>query len=129
MSIKKQLYSSIFWVYLRIIFITYIICKKTPKDDSKIFCIGLNKTGTTSLHHALEILGFKSIHWRDNLTTTIKHEILKNYLKRKDIITGYHHYDAFSDWDLMGSSQYIFKEFERQYPNSYFIINIRNKED
>ena len=29
----------------------------------KIFCIGLNKTGTISLHEALEGLGFNSLHW------------------------------------------------------------------
>src|SRR4051812_27430204 len=29
----------------------------------KIFCIGLNKTGTISLHEALTTLGFSSLHW------------------------------------------------------------------
>ena len=32
-------------------------------DPMKIFCIGLNKTGTRSLSDALEILGYRSLHW------------------------------------------------------------------
>ena len=30
-----------------------------------IFCIGLSKTGTTSVHRALEILGLRSVHCPD----------------------------------------------------------------
>ena len=30
---------------------------------AKVFGIGLNKTGTISLHHALEQLGYRSLHW------------------------------------------------------------------
>jgi hypothetical protein len=29
----------------------------------RVFCIGLNKTGTSSFHAAMEILGLKSLHW------------------------------------------------------------------
>ena len=29
----------------------------------RIFGLGLNKTATTSLHRALELLGFRSLHW------------------------------------------------------------------
>ena len=28
-----------------------------------IFCVGLSKTGTRSLHDALQILGLRSTHW------------------------------------------------------------------
>ena len=31
--------------------------------DQKIFCIGLNKTGTTTLHEAFLILGVSSVHY------------------------------------------------------------------
>ena len=30
---------------------------------ARVFCIGLNKTGTSSLHAAMEILGLMSLHW------------------------------------------------------------------
>ena len=32
-------------------------------DRPRVFGIGLNKTGTTSLHKALTILGYESLHW------------------------------------------------------------------
>ena len=34
----------------------------TRKKQEKVFCIGLNKTGTSSLHRALTILGYNSVH-------------------------------------------------------------------
>ena len=36
------------------------------KTKEKIFCIGINKTGTTSLDEAFKILGFKSVHFNCN---------------------------------------------------------------
>lgn len=33
---------------------------------SKIFGIGLSRTGTRSLSYALKILGYKSVHYRNN---------------------------------------------------------------
>ena len=46
----------------------------------KVFCIGLSKTGTTSLSKALEILGYRSIHTpiiykNSSLTVEIKWQI------------------------------------------------------
>ena len=32
---------------------------------TRIFGIGMHKTGTTSLHKALKILGIDSAHWKD----------------------------------------------------------------
>jgi hypothetical protein len=32
----------------------------------KIFCIGLNKTGTSSLHEAFQVLGINSVHYKDD---------------------------------------------------------------
>lgn len=41
------------------------LCKKKifKKEFNKIFCIGLSKTGTVSLNHALNILGIKAKHY------------------------------------------------------------------
>ena len=35
----------------------------TATRKQKIFGVGLSRTGTTSLHRALEILGYRSVHW------------------------------------------------------------------
>ena len=83
---------------------------------TKIFCVGLNKTGTSSLHEAFKILGLKSVHWKDNNGLNIKVKINENFLNGDNILNGIEKYNAFSDWDL-GDSHQVFKEFDKQYPN------------
>ena len=68
----------------------------------KIFVIGFNKTGTTSLHNLFDIIKIKSIH-------TIR-----------PIIPIIDNYDAFSDGD-----HYNFEQYYNIYPNSLFILNTR----
>jgi|AntRauTorckE5430_2_1112549.scaffolds.fasta_scaffold00173_1 hypothetical protein len=92
---------------------------------TKIFCVGLNKTGTSSLHVAFEMLGLKSVHWKDDNGLNIKTKIGENFLNGINILDGIERYDAFSDWD-MGTSHQVFKEFDKQYPNSKFILNTRD---
>lgn len=92
----------------------------------KIFCIGLNKTGTLSLHEAFKILGIKSVHYTDDDGNDIKNIIKDNYLEGCDILKGLEKYEAISDWDLRPYSHLVFKEFDKQYPNSKFILNTRD---
>ena len=42
-----------------------------------------------------------------------------------DILKGIEYYDAFSDWSHP-STNFLFKEFDKQYPNSKFILNTRD---
>lgn len=72
----------------------------------KIFGIGLSRTGTTSLHHALEILGYRSIHYPplDRI-----HEVLEDH-------------DAASDTPVAC----IFRELDCRYPDSRFILTVRD---
>lgn len=94
--------------------------------NNKVFCIGLNKTGTSSLHEAFKILGLKSVHFIDDEGNNIKHVILNNYKKGNNILKGLEKYDAFSDWDIAPYTMDIFKEFDKQYPKSKFILNTRD---
>jgi hypothetical protein len=91
----------------------------------KIFCIGLNKTGTSTLHKAFEILGLKSVHYMDDKGNNIKEIITSNFLAGNNILKGIDKYEVFSDWDQAPNTIAIFKEFDRQYPNSKFIANTR----
>lgn len=68
----------------------------------KIFVIGFNKTGTTSLFKLFEELKFKSIHTPEILS---------------DVINDY---DAFTD-----GYHSNFKEYYYNYPDSLFILNTR----
>ncbi len=67
---------------------------------NKVFGIGLSKTGTKSLVKALKILGYKSVHYPRNLN------VLKNYDAAADI-----------------SVAHAFKELDKKYPKSKFILH------
>ena len=70
---------------------------------TKIFGIGLSKTGTTSLHAALEILGYASVHY-----PTTWEEIDR--------------YDAAMDISVAC----CFEELDQFYPGSKFILTVRD---
>ncbi len=89
-------------------------------DFNKIFGIGLNKTATTSLKTALETLGYKTIH----NPAKIKRAIKKRN-ENKKILHKIDQYDAFCDVPIPS----IFKELDKDYPNSKFILTTRNKEN
>lgn len=92
--------------------------------NTKIFGIGLDKTGTTSLHSALKILGLKSVHYKcpeGNLKDLIKNNN-DNNLK---LLTSIEHYDAFSDWSHPSTHE-LFIKLDQQYPNSKFILTARD---
>lgn len=72
----------------------------------KIFCIGLSKTGTTSLHAALIRLGFTSVHYPMTL----------------EQIDGC---DAASDIPVASD----FENLDNIYPGSKFIFTVRSLEE
>lgn len=86
---------------------------------TRIFGIGMHKTGTTSLHHALTILGYDSAHWKsahwakkiwDEMIVSGKSETLeKNY--------------ALSDLPIC----LLYKELDAAYPGSKFILTMRDE--
>ena len=82
------------------------------KQKSKIFCIGLSRTGTTSLHRILLDLGFKSVHFCDFLI-----DDKPDFSKCID-------FDAFGDTPI----PLLYKDLDYKYPNSKFIITIRQKQ-
>lgn len=103
----------------------------------KIFCIGLNKTGTLSLHKAFELLRLKSVHWRVEKEVTAKLPaqetdiqiiIRNNYLAGKNLLTGIENFDAYSDWNFYATN-HLFTLLDKQCPGSKFILHTRNLED
>lgn len=74
---------------------------------NKIFCIGLSRTGTTSLSKALIHLNFKCIHYA-NRKWIIYPEMIPKYR-------------AFADTPI----SYRFEELDILYPRSKFIYTIR----
>lgn len=81
----------------------------------KIFCIGFQKTGTTSLGRALEILGYKVCGPIGVTNPQIQDKALEWALQKIP------HHDAFQDnpWPL------LYRELDRMYPGSKFILTTR----
>lgn len=83
----------------------------------KIFGIGLSKTGTTSLAHALEILGYKTrdypglVHYTPGDLASIDASLLEAY-------------DALTDTPIPS----FYRELDAKYPDAKFILTVRDAE-
>ncbi|EDZ95792.1 TPR repeat-containing protein [Limnospira maxima CS-328] len=86
----------------------------------KIFCIGRNKTGTTSLEKALRDLGFKLGNQRAG-ELLIKDWALRNF---QPIFELAYTADAFQD--IPFSLPYTYQALDQHFPNAKFILSIRN---
>ena len=73
-----------------------------------IFGIGLSRTGTTSLHHALELLGYRSAPSSAALLDDQYDRLLDRY-------------DAFTDNPI----PFMYRDLDARYPGSKFILTTR----
>lgn len=85
---------------------------------NKIFGIGLNKTGTTSLHQAFGTLNIRSFHYSAKLKEIIRYEKASGM----PILSSLSNYKAFLDHPI----ETHFIELDQQYPGSKFILTIRD---
>jgi hypothetical protein len=95
----------------------------------KIFCIGLSKTGTRSLHHALQLLGFHSVHWGGpELRTAVRRgpeiraAVERALREGRPLLEDLEQADAYSDILALSTN---FDVLDRQYPGSKFILTVR----
>ena len=90
---------------------------------AKVFGIGLNKTGTSSLHEALTVLGYTGLHFAGPERAALirravaEQKPLLHYLDAR--------YDAFSDTPITN----YFYLADVQYPGSKFILTVRDLDD
>lgn len=87
---------------------------------TKVFCIGFQKSGTTSLEAALKILGYR-------VCGVIGRDLSMAELRAKGLdlaITTAAKYDAVQDmpWPI------FFRELDAAYPGSKFILTVRDPE-
>lgn len=89
----------------------------------KVFCIGANKTGTTSLEKALADLGYRM---GDQVAAQ---GLIESYAQRKfqDIVQFCHTADAFQDAPF--SWHYTFMFLDQAFPDAKFILTVRNSAD
>lgn len=106
---------------------------------NKIFQIGFNKCGTSSIHSLFEKYTspkVRSIHWKKGL---LAKSMFNNMQMNRQLLSDeYSEYDVFTDMESIfvegGQLQIIhmyeyFRILDNQYPNSKFIFNIRNIDD
>ncbi len=83
--------------------------------QTKIFCIGLSKTGTSSLAAALDILGFQT---KDNIGVS---RYIPGDLESSVDLSIIDENDAFTDTPIPS----FYRELDGRYPHSKFILTIR----
>lgn len=89
----------------------------------KVFCIGANKTGTTSLEKALQDLGYRMG------SQEAAQGLIDSYAQRKfeDIVKFCRSADAFQDAPF--SWHYTFMFLDQAFPDARFILSVRDSED
>jgi hypothetical protein len=99
----------------------------------KVFCIGLSKTGTRSLHDALQLLGLRSVHWGgpDLRTAVQRGPEIRAAVERalhdgRPLLSGLEEADAYSD---IHSLSVNFDVLDQQYPGSRFILTVRDLDE
>jgi hypothetical protein len=78
---------------------------------SKVFVIGLSRTGTTSVHHALIRLGYRSAHWTHSSGRLLE-------------LTDLYDLDAAGDIGI----SFAFETLARAFPSALFIYTTRERE-
>lgn len=94
---------------------------------NKIFCIGANKTGTTSLTNALQTLGFSVCPESIMFYPDSKYFYDQKMGKFDSLFELVHNFDSFEDRPWNHGDFY--KELDKKFPNSKFILTIRDTEN
>jgi hypothetical protein len=89
----------------------------------KVFGIGLNKTGTRSLHDALELLGLRGLHWGG---PPVRHAVEAALAEGRPLLSGLEEVDAYTDILALSTS---FALLDEQYPGSRFVLTVRDVDD
>lgn len=93
-------------------------------NTPKVFAIGFQKTGTSSLGKALEILGYR-VSGYSSFRDYASHPHLTYELLLNRAVELVEQYDAFQDtpWPV------LYQELDQKYPGSKFILVVRNTDD
>jgi beta-glucanase (GH16 family)/GR25 family glycosyltransferase involved in LPS biosynthesis len=88
------------------------------RRKAPVFAIGLNKTGTTSLHEALILLGYRSCHWQSDEFSDETSALIDG--------GGPLPFEAYTD---VASIIERYEELDRRFPSAMFILTVRNLDD
>jgi len=96
-----------------------LMCRK-PTYTGKVFCIGYNKTGTTTIGKSLEMLGYRN--------SSFNKKVWRKYYKKNKIdkVLNYTaRFDSFDD--LPWLKEDMIPILDREFPNSKFIYLTRDE--
>ena len=92
----------------------------------KVFGVGMFKTGTKSLGEALMMLGYNTAWWNWGIIKCDWYPTPEDIAPHVDDICGRaQHFDAFCDAPWL----YAYKELDKAFPGSKFILTTRNYDD
>lgn len=101
-------------------------------NQKKVFVIGFNKCGTSSLNYFFNKNGMRSLHYNKGRLAI---DILTNIRGFKNPVSGYEKFTCFLDMECIDSSVYplveaykYYDELYRWNPSAKFILNTRNVE-
>jgi hypothetical protein len=86
-----------------------------------VFFIGFNKCGTRSLAKYLSDSGAATYHGGVHIDSHVS--ILLNIVRRTPCLQGFDQFDAYLD---VGAIQSQFRQLDRDYPGSKFVLNTRD---
>ena len=97
----------------------------------RLFIIGMNKTGTRSLHRLFEASGYSSVHWDDG---KLAYRIEDNVKAGRDPIEGYDTFQVFSDMEGTYDRPIVeayrhFRQIHAAHPDALFLLNYRDVDD
>jgi hypothetical protein len=93
---------------------------RRPRYDSKVFCVGFNKTGTTSLGWSLKMLGYRHSSYSD--------KVWLEYYNNNEIVKLLKYTAKFDSVDdLPWLKEDLIPVLDRVFPNSKFIYLLRDE--
>ncbi|WP_299080734.1 sulfotransferase [uncultured Ruegeria sp.] len=106
----------------------------SAQSDPKIILIGLNRCATTSFHKLFQNSGIQSLHWVDGDGSNIAHRMVTNIAMGRKPLDGFGQARAFTDIAFVNvrfmlDGARFFRDLHRAYPDAYFILNTRNRDD
>lgn len=98
----------------------------------KIFLIGFNKCGTSTLHSFLAANGIRSVHWSVK-GVNLAARMALNISKERPVLDGIDRHTAYSDLCFQTNFAWIeavdfFRTFHAEHPDAYFVLNDRDVE-
>jgi hypothetical protein len=88
---------------------------------TRVFGLGLHKTGTTSLTHAFRMLGYDAAHWESPHWARYVWQEMKAAGKSRTLEMHY----ALSDLPI----PLLYRELDHAYPGSKFILTVRDEDE